>query len=61
MRNKNDGKWRCPTCKVEAAVKGREIHVYVKGVFGQAWPLHHDCEFGKDIDHIDFTKLERVS
>lgn len=56
-----NGKWRCPICKVEADVKDREIHVYVVGVFGLTWPLHWDCEFGKDIDHINFDKLERVS
>ena len=63
-----DGRWRCPTCQVEADVKGRNIHVYVTG---QRWPLHDDCEFcpkegdraglGQDIDNMDFSKLERVS
>ena len=57
-KGKNDGRWRCLACKVEADVKGRELHVYV---VGHIWPLHWDCEFSNDIDHIDFSKLERVS
>lgn len=60
-KDKENGRWGCPTCKVEADVKDREIHVYVTGIRGHQWPLHFDCEFGKDIDHIDFSKLERVS
>lgn len=56
----NDGKWKCPTCGVEADVKGREIHVHVVAR-GYNWPLHYDCELANDIDHIDFTKLERLS
>jgi len=54
----NDGRWRCPVCKVEADIEGRKVHVYVTG---HSWPLHWDCEFAKDLDHIDFSKLERVS
>ena len=54
----NNGRWRCPTCKVEADVEGRNLHVYVQG---HTWPLHWDCELAQDIDHIDFSKLERVS
>ncbi len=56
-KDKN-GRWRCPTCKVEADVKGRDITVHV---VGHTWPKHWDCEFGKDMNHIDFSKLERVS
>ena len=56
-KDKN-GRWRCPTCKVEADVKGRDITVYV---FGYTWPLHWDCEFGKAIGSINFDKLERIS
>ena len=58
MTETKDGRWRCPVCQVEAAIEGRKITVYTQG---QTWPLHYDCEFGNDIDHIDFTKLERVS
>ena len=60
----NDGRWRCPTCQVEADVEGRNLHVHVRG---QSWPLHHDCVFAQGpediagIDNIDFSKLERVS
>ncbi len=53
-----NGRWRCPTCKVEADVKDRTIHVYIQG--GQSWPLHYDCAFVDDIDHIDFSKLEKI-
>lgn len=53
-----NGRWRCPICKVEADVEGRNLHVYVEGY---SWPLHWDCELGKDIDSIDFDKLERIS
>jgi len=66
MNGKKDkernGRWRCPTCKVEAYVKDRAIHVYVEGHTSAAtiWPLHSDCPFTQDIDHIDFSKLERV-
>lgn len=58
MTEENNGRWRCPACQVEAVVDGRSLTVYLKS---QAWPLHFDCELGKDFDHIDFTKLERVS
>jgi len=57
----NNGKWRCPACKVEADVEGRNLHIRVVGVMGYRWPLHDDCELAKDIDHIDFSKLEKVS
>ena len=62
-KGKNDGRWRCPTCKVEADVKDREIHIYLFGHVGHhlAWPLHSDCEFVNDIDNVNFSKLERVS
>lgn len=53
----NDGRWRCPTCQVEADVKDRKITVYI---VGHTWPLHFGCELAEDIDHIDFSKLERV-
>lgn len=53
----NNGRWKCPTCLVEADIKDREIHVYVQG---HTWPLHYDCPFTDDIDHLDFSKLERV-
>ncbi|GAI50076.1 unnamed protein product [marine sediment metagenome] len=56
-KDKN-GRWRCPTCKVEADVKDREIHIYIEG---HIWPLHFDCELGNDIDHINFDKLEKIS
>ena len=52
-----NGRWRCPTCRVEADVEGRNLHVYV---VGYSFPLHWDCELAQDIDHIDFSKLERV-
>ena len=52
-----NGRWRCPTCRVEADVQDRNITVYVEG---HTWPLHWDCELAQDIDHIDFSKLERV-
>jgi len=55
---KNDGRWRCPTCKVEADIKDRTVHVYVQG---HIWPLHWDCELANDLDHIDFSKLEKIS
>lgn len=58
MTGEKDGKWRCPTCGVEADVKDRGIHVHVTG---HTWPLHWDCPYTEDIDHIDFTKLEKVS
>lgn len=57
-KGENDGRWKCPNCKVEADVEGRNLHVYVKG---HIWPLHYACEFANDIDHIDFSKLEKVS
>lgn len=62
-KGRNDGRWRCPICRVEADIKDREIHVYVEGHTSAAtiWPLHFDCEFANDIDHIDFSKLERVA
>ena len=60
MKNKNDGKWRCPICKVEADVKGQELHVNIVGIFGYRRPLHPDCELGNDLDHINFHKLERI-
>jgi len=53
----HDGTWKCPKCSVTAVVKGCDITVYV---VGHTFPLHGDCEFGKVIDHIDFSKLEKV-
>ncbi|MBA7680439.1 hypothetical protein ES703_88755 [subsurface metagenome] len=58
MNEKNDGKWRCPVCKVEAVVEGRNIHVYI---VGHTWPKHWDCELSKDIDSINFDNLERIA
>ncbi|MBA7465016.1 hypothetical protein ES707_00177 [subsurface metagenome] len=57
-KGKNDGRWKCPTCKVEADVKGRNIKIYV---VGYTWPLHWDCQFARAIDSINFDELERVS
>jgi len=59
-KGENHGRWRCPTCKVEADIEGRNLHVYVAGNQGHTWPLHYDCEFVNDIDHIDFSKLEKI-
>lgn len=56
----HDGIWECPVCQAKAEVKGRDIHVFLLPSFKLVWPLHPDCELGKDIDHIDFSKLTKV-
>ena len=53
----HDGTWKCPKCEITAVVKGRDISVYLTG---HTFPLHGDCELGKEIDLIDFSKLEKV-
>ena len=57
-KQSSNGRWKCPICKVEAEVKDRAIHVFANTLI---WPLHGDCEFVKDLDSIDFKKLEKVS
>jgi len=54
-----DGTYQCPDCKTVVKVEGRVMNIFIKGLKG--WPRHPGCEFGKDIDHIDFSKLERIS
>ena len=52
-----DGEWRCPECKVKAEVMGKKIVIYITG---RQFPKHFDCEFGKAIKDIDFSKLEKI-
>jgi len=53
----SDGRWKCPTCKIEMQVRGRKLTIFMVGM---QFPKHKGCELGKDIDHIDFSKLEKI-
>jgi len=53
----SSGRWRCPICKVEILIEGRKITIFM---VGRQFPKHGGCELGKDIDHIDFSKLEKI-
>lgn len=58
---KHDGIYECPTCKVRAKVEGRKVTIALAPRENPRWPLHHDCELGKDLDHVRFEKLTKVS
>ena len=55
----NDGNYKCPKCGVTAVIEGLKITVQFLGP-DRSWPKHFDCELGKPIDKIDFTKLEKL-
>lgn len=57
----NDGTWICSVCGTKARVEGRNLTIFLLPTLFPQWPIRgHNCPLAQDIDHIDFSKLEKI-